>query len=423
MHPPSEFASAGFGSQREYLSKSVVISVESVNEKYGTPSDPYSVGWTECRKMNLFSRKEPFMTELGEKLPGVDVEYETYGDLSPEKDNVILVEHALSGDAHAAGWDKNWKRDDRPWRAGKPGWWDGIIGPGKALDTNRYFVICQNVLGSCYGSTGPGSPDPETGSPYGLSFPMVTVGDWVRLQARVLDELGIERLHAVVGGSLGGQQAIEWALAFPDRVRKAAVLAAAPCLSAQGLAFNAVGRYSILNDPSFKGGNYYGRDIPASGLAAARMLAHITYLSDEGMEIKFGRKLKQKTGRTAFSAKYEVESYLNHQGRSFVDRFDANSYLYISSAMDHYDASRWGGGDLVEACGRIASDVLVVSFNTDWLYPSRACRNFSRALTLRGKSIAYADLSSPCGHDAFLVEKDSLTRLLKPFIEKGGERA
>lgn len=373
--------------------------------------------------MSLFSREEPFVTESGDKLPAVDVEYETYGDLSPKKDNVILVEHALSGDAHAAGWDKNWKRDDRPWRAEKPGWWDGIIGPGKALDTNRYFVICQNILGSCYGSTGPGSPDPETGSPYGLSFPMVTVGDWVRLQAHVLDELGIERLHAVVGGSLGGQQAIEWALAFPDRVRKAAVLAAAPCLSAQGLAFNAVGRYCILNDPSFQGGNYYGGDLPSSGLAAARMLAHITYLSDEGMEAKFGRNLRQETERTGFNSEFEVESYLNHQGRSFVNRFDANSYLYISRAMDHYDASQWGGGDLVEACGRIASDVLVVSFDTDWLYPSRACREFSRALTLRGKSATCADLSSPCGHDAFLVEKDDLTRLLKPFIEKGGRKS
>lgn len=396
--------------------------MESANGKYGSPSDPQSVGWTECRRMSLFSMEEPFVTELGEKLSRVDVEYETYGNLSTDRDNVILIEHALSGDAHAAGWDRDWEKDDRPWRAGKPGWWDGIIGPGKAVDTDRYFVICQNVLGSCYGSTGPGSPDPEKGCPYGLSFPMVTVGDWVRLQARVLDELGIERLHAVIGGSLGGQQAIEWALAFPDRVEKAAVLAAAPCLSAQGLAFNAVGRYSILNDPYFQGGDYYGRDIPASGLAAARMLAHITYLSDEGMEIKFGRKLKQKTGHTAFSAKFEVESYLDHQGRSFVDRFDANSYLYISHAMDHYDASRWGDGDLVEACGRIASDILVVSFNTDWLYPPRACRNFSRAITLRGKSVTYADLSSPYGHDAFLVEKDSLTRLLKPFVEKGRER-
>lgn len=380
------------------------------------PSD--SVGWTEAGKVRLFSEEEPFVTELGGRLPSVEVEYETYGALSPGGGNAILVEHALSGDAHAAGRDRAWREQGRPGRASRPGWWDSMIGPGKAIDTDRFFVICQNVLGSCYGSTGPGSIDAGTGRPYGLSFPLVTVGDWVRLQARVLDELGVERLHAVVGGSLGGQQALEWALAYPDRVDRVAVLAAAPSLSAQGLAFNAVGRQAIMSDPAFRNGDYYGGPLPASGLAAARMLGHITYLSEEGMELKFGRRLKPER-ESGFGVEFEVESYLDHQGRSFVERFDANSYLYITRAMDYYDASRWGGGDMTEACRRIAADILVVSFDTDWLYPSKACRLLARALTRSGRRVTYVNLSSCYGHDAFLVETEELGRFLKPFLEQG----
>lgn len=394
----------------------MVVVMESGRNRYGSPEDPSSAGWTEAKRMRLFSEEEPFVTEFGGRLPGVEVEYETYGELSPGRDNAVLVEHALSGDAHAAGWDGKWR--ERPWRERKPGWWDGIIGPGKAIDTRRFFVICQNVLGSCYGTTGPRSADPATRKPYALSFPVVTVGDWVRLQAKVLDELGIERLHAVVGGSLGGQQAIEWGLAFPERVERIGVLAAAPNLSAQGLAFNAVGRHCILNDANFRGGDYYDGAPPSSGLAAARMLAHITYLSEDGMDKKFGRRLRSDIEHGGFGAEFEVESYLTHQGRSFVDRFDANSYLYITRAMDYYDASRRGGGDIVEACRRIDADVLVVSFDTDWLYPPEACRNFSRALAMCRKSVTYVDLSSPYGHDAFLVETERVGGLLRPFLEK-----
>jgi len=286
-------------------------------------------------------------------------------------------------------------------------------------------VICANFLGSCYGTTGPSSIDPSTGRRYGLRFPMVTVGDWVRLQALLLDHLRIGRLYAVVGGSLGGQQVIEWALAYPDRVERCAVLAASPRLSAQGLAFNAVGRFCIMNDPNFAGGDYYDRRAPAAGLAAARMLAHITYLSDKGMHERFGRRRRNGVGPDArdltdrFGVEFEVESYLDHQGRSFVERFDANSYLYITRAMDYYDAAaRWGGGDLAEACSRVRSRVMIVAFDSDWLYPPEQCRELALALTRNGKPVTYVRVPSRYGHDAFLVETEDVGRLLASFLRR-----
>lgn len=360
------------------------------------------------------------MLESGKEIWPVEVEFETYGNLSGARDNAVLITHALSGDAHAAGWDRDAVKDGRAWRSKKPGWWDNFIGPGKPIDTSVYFVVCANFLGSCYGTTGPASTDPETGKPYGLRFPIVTVGDWVRLQAMLLDKLGIARLHAVVGGSLGGQQALEWALAFPGRVKKAAVLASSHRLSAQGLGFNAVGRYSIINDPHFNGGDYYSRKHPVSGLAAARMLAHITYLSDKSMHETFGRKLKEseKTSR-GFGVEFEVESYLDHQGRSFVQRFDANSYLYITRAMDYYDASeRWGGGDLTEACKRAASEVMIVSFSSDWLYPPADCKELALAFCRGGRPVTYVNLPSNYGHDAFLIETSKLGNLLNNFLKE-----
>jgi homoserine O-acetyltransferase len=288
----------------------------------------------------------PLALELGGSIGPINVEYETYGSLSPDKDNVVFIAHALSGDAHVAGWDRRAAETGRTWRQKKPGWWDAIVGPGKAIDTDRLFVICPNVLGGCYGTTGPSSVDLSTGKPYGLRFPMVTVGDWVNLHMRLLDALGIARVKAVVGGSLGGQQALEMALAHPHRVERSVVLAASARLSVQGLAFNAVGRYCILHDPNFAGGDYYDSEGPSAGLAAARMLAHITYLSDEGMHEKFGRRLQDGgNGRQGgFGIEFAVESYLDHQGRAFVERFDANSYLYVTRAMDYYDAAAaWGG--------------------------------------------------------------------------------
>ncbi len=391
---------------------------------YDGPEAPGSVGWTEARTIRLCEADAPLKLEAGGTLGPVDVEYETYGELAPDGGNAVLVTHALSADAHVAGWDRLAETNGRGWRSRKPGWWDAVVGPGKGIDTDRYFVISANVIGSCYGSTGPSSENPETGEPYGLAFPVVTVPDWVRTQALLLDRLGIERVHAVVGGSLGGQQAIEWAMAYPGRVEKSIVLAAGQRLSTQGLAFNAVGRYAIMNDPGFQDGNYYGADGPAAGLAAARMLAHITYLSDEGMYEKFGRRLQDKAApEFGFGVEYEVESYLAYQGRAFVERFDANSYLYITRAMDYYDAAdRWGGGELLEACRRIEADVMVVSFSSDWLYPPEECREFAFALSRNGKNVTYVDVPSRYGHDAFLVETGPVSRLLSSFLAAPRDR-
>jgi len=383
------------------------------------PDAPDSVGWTEAKTIRLATEEEPFELEAGGRIGPVDVEYETYGSLSPRADNVVLIVHALSGDAHVAGWDAKAREKGRSWRARKPGWWDTVVGPGKPIDTNRFHVVCSNFLGSCYGTTGPSSTNPATGKPYGLDFPIVTTGDWVRLQARHLDALGISNIHAVVGGSIGGQQALEWALAFPGRVRKSIALAASARLSAQGLGFNAVGRYCIQNDPHFNAGNYYGGPKPSAGLAAARMLAHITYLSEESMHEKFGRRLQDKEKPDfSFGVEFEVESYLDYQGRSFVERFDANSYLYITRAMDYYDAaSLWGGGNLEEACRRIESEVLIVSFSSDWLYPPAHCKEFALALCKNSKPVTYAEVPSRYGHDAFLVETEQVGHLLRNFLK------
>jgi homoserine O-acetyltransferase len=382
--------------------------------------DPSSVGFTEAKTIRLAGEADPFALDSGAVIGPVEVEYESYGELSAGKDNVVLIVHALSGDAHVAGWDRNAQASGRGWRLRKPGWWDPVVGPGKAIDTNQFFVLCANVLGSCYGTTGPSSINPQTGRPYGLAFPAVTVSDWVRLQARLLDALGLERVYAVVGGSLGGQQAMEWTLALPERVEKSIILAASPRLSAQGVAFNSVGRYSIVNDPNFNGGDYYDRDQPTIGLAAARMLAHITYLSEQSIDGKFGRKLNNgNVNGHGFGAEFEVESYLDHQGNDFVERFDANSYLYITRAMDYYDAAaRWGGGDLVEACRRIRSRVLLVSFSSDWLYPPAQCREFALAMCRAGRPVTYIETPSRYGHDAFLVETEAVGKLLHHFLER-----
>jgi len=384
----------------------------------GGPESPDSVGWTHARSVRLADANNPLPLEIGGNIAPVDVEYETYGRLSAARDNAILVCHALSGDAHVAGWDADAQQTGRTWRLRKPGWWDAVVGPGKALDTDRYFVVCSNVLGSCYGTTGPASTDPASGRPYGLDFPLVTVSDWVQLQARLLDFLGVGELHAVLGGSLGGQQAIEWALAFPERVRKCIVLAASARLSAQGLGFNAVGRHAVMHDPDFHGGQYYGRSAPEDGLAAARMLAHITYLSGKGMDAKFGRRIQEGArARSGFDAEFQVESYLDHQGRAFVERFDANSYLYITRAMDYYDAAtRWGGGDLVQACSRVRAQLLTVSFSSDWLYPPDECREFALAVMRNRIPVTYVNVHSDYGHDAFLVEAATVERVLRGFL-------
>jgi len=388
------------------------------------PEHKASVGWTHPERVRLVTEACPFYLEAGGSIAPVDVEYETYGKLNAAKDNAILIVHALSGDAHVAGWDAEADKRGRKWRIRKPGWWDDMVGPGEPLDTERYSVICSNVLGSCHGTTGPIYLDPRTGRPYGLRFPLVTVGDWVRLQALLLDHLGIDRIYAVIGGSLAGQQALEWALAFPDRVENAIILASSARLSPQGLAFNAVARHAILSDPNFNNGDYYGRSAPAEGLAAARMLGHITYLSDEAMYRKFGRRLQGKSvPEFSFGIEFEVESYLAYQGKSFVERFDANSYLYITRAMDYYDAARnWGGGELTVACSRINSRIMVVSFSSDWLYPPKECEELALAICRNGKPVTYVMVPSDYGHDAFLVETEALGDLVRNFLARGRDK-
>lgn len=391
-------------------------------KRFDGPGEPSSVGYVYPRKIRLADEKNPLPLECGKEIRPVDVEYEVYGELNENKDNAILILHALSGDAHAAGWYHDAEKLGRPWLAKRPGWWDNMIGPGKAFDTKKYCVICSNILGGCYGTTGPSSIDPATGRPYGLRFPVVTVGDWVRLQERLISSLGIQRLVSVAGGSLGGQQALEWALAYPDRVDSAIIIASTAWLSDQGLAFNAVARKAITSDPCFLDGDYYESAGPEQGLAAARMLGHITYLSEISMQRKFGRRFCNGNGPGfQLEADFEVEGYLRHQAKSFVERFDANSYLYITKAADYFDASAWGGGDLDKACQRIKSRILLVSFSSDWLYLPEHMKKLALALGRNRKHVSYANIQSTYGHDAFLLEVDKLTLLVRNFLEGGGQ--
>ena len=345
--------------------------------------------------------------DCGETLAPVDVAYETYGTLNAAKSNAILILHALTGDAHAAGISRE---------TGKPGWWDNSIGPGKAFDTDKYFVICSNVLGGCRGTTGPPSIHPATGAPYAMSFPVTTIPDMVRLQKKLIEHLGIRRLLAVSGGSMGGMQALEWAAAYPESVVAAIPIATTWRHSAQQIAFNEVGRQAIMGDPEWREGNYYGAKPPARGLAVARMVGHITYMSDESMREKFGRRLqdKDKYGFD-FSIDFEVESYLRYRGAQFVDRFDANSYLYITKAMDYFDLAN-GRGSLAEVLGGVSARFLAISFTSDWLYPSYQSLEIVKALRSRNRDVTYCELSSNYGHDAFLVDIGEQTEILRSFL-------
>lgn len=420
----------------------------NINSKFDLPDSEHSVGWTAARHCELASGAHPFILECGGQLTHLTVEYETYGKLAPAQDNVILICHALSGDAHVAGWDARAAGDPRlEWRRSHPGWWDAVIGPGKPVDTNRFFVVCANVLGSCYGTTGPQSINPETGHPYALTFPMVTVADWVKMEHQLLELMGIKRLYAVIGGSLGGQQALEWSLRYPEMVGKCIIMASGPKLSAQGLGFNAVARHAIMHDFRFADGDYYERrEKPDTGLAVARMLAHITYLSGKGMDFKFGRRrVGGSRDPRCFGMEFDVEGYLNHQSRSFIRRFDANSYLYITRAMDYYDAAdAWctdeirrkypepsGNLDpeyirqreaamLTSACRRINSELMVVSFSSDWLYPPNKCRDFVNAFIATGRPVTYVEIQSDSGHDAFLVDTGPVGRLLRSYLRDRG---
>jgi homoserine O-acetyltransferase len=345
----------------------------------------------------------------GATLGPVDVAYQSYGSLNAARSNVILVLHAFSGDAHAAGISPE---------TGKPGWWDNMIGPGKAFDTNKYFVLCSNVLGGCRGTTGPSSIDPATGRPYGMSFPMITIGDMVRLQKMLVDHLGIRRLLTVTGGSMGGMQALEWAVAYPAMVASAIPIATTARHSAQQIAFDEVGRQAVMADPDWAGGDYYGKSLPARGLAVARMVGHITYMSDDSMREKFGRRLRGRDEfRFDFDAEFEVESYLRYRGSQFVGRFDANSYLYITKALDYFDLAN-GYGSLAEALERATARFLVISFTSDWLYPSYQSLEIVNALRSRNKDVTFCELNSNYGHDAFLVDVGEQTEMVRGFLAR-----
>ncbi len=345
----------------------------------------------------------------------ITVAYETYGQLSPRRDNAIFVCHALTGDAHAAGY-----RSKEDLAARKAGWWDGFIGPGKGLDTDKYFVICANVLGGCQGTTGPSSICPETGQPWGRDFPVITVEDMVSVHAELVRSLGIERLLAAVGGSLGGMQVLEWAVRFPEQIAAGIVLASSARLSAQGIGFNNVGRAAIMGDPNYANGDYYGGSGPRSGLALARMVAHITYLSEASIENKFGRRLQDASNFTFDLIKeveFQVESYLHYQGRRFVDRFDANSYVYLTKAMDFFDLEKTYGS-LNEAFAKALARFLVVSYDSDWLYPTPQSKEIVHSLVSAGKHASYIELHSSKGHDAFLIDIEQLEALVRPFLER-----
>ena len=351
---------------------------------------------------------QPLALDSGATLARVEIAYETYGTLDAAGSNAILICHALTGDQHVAS--------AHP-RTGKPGWWTRMVGPGKPIDPARHLVICVNVLGSCMGSSGPANLDPVTGAPYAMAFPVITIRDMVRAQAMLLDHLGIDRLAAVVGGSMGGMQVLSWAATYPERARSAVAIATAARHSAQNIAFHEVGRQAIMADPQWRGGDYYSGDPPSAGLAVARMAAHITYLSEAGLTEKFGRRLQARDAKTfGFDADFQVESYLRHQGLSFTDRFDANSYLYITRAMDYFDLAEEHGGRLAHAFRGTRTRFCLVSFDTDWLYPTAESRSIVHALNAAGAAVSFVELASPYGHDAFLLDTPELNRVIDGFL-------
>lgn len=379
-----------------------------------TDGTPPGDGLVSRQSVTLFSPPDALRLESGKRLGPITVAYETLGTLSPQRDNAIFICHALTGDAHVAGRHKS---EDR-----KPGWWDGFIGPGKGIDTDRYFVICANILGGCQGTTGPSSLNATTGRPYGLEFPFITVADIVNVHKALVDSLGIDRLLAVVGGSLGGMQVLEWATRYPDHLSAAIVLASASRLNAQAIAFDKVGRRAIVTDPCFRNGDYYGHaETPRFGLALARMIAHITYLSEQSIENKFGRRL-QGSAELAYDllkeTEFQIESYLDHQGKRFVDRFDANSYLVLTRVMDYFDLEATHG-PLEKSLAATPARFLVVSYEDDWLFPTAHSKAIVKALVKAGREVTFAELPGGHGHDSFLIDSQFplLRQLVEPFLE------
>ena len=356
----------------------------------------------------------PLLLDSGARIEGLDVAYRTYGQLNADRSNAILICHALTGDQHVMGIHPT---------TGKPGWWSEAVGPGLPIDPQQHFIICSNVVGGCMGTTGPCSLNPATGEPYGLSFPVITIADMVRAQAMLLDHLGIDSLLAVVGGSMGGMQVLQWAADYPERLFAAVCIAAAPRHSAQNIALHEVGRQAIMADPDWRGGGYAGLGVrPEKGLAVARMAAHITYLSEAALQRKFGRELQRDGLSWGFDADFQVESYLRHQGARFVERFDANSYLYITRAMDYFDLAASHGGQLAEAF-RKAREVrfCVLSFTSDWLYPTKESRDIVRALNASGGRTSFVEIVSDKGHDAFLLDEPVMRAALSGFLESAAK--
>jgi homoserine O-acetyltransferase/O-succinyltransferase len=377
----------------------------------GSGGDTGNAGIVRTRKVTFDQPGEELALEGGGTLSPFTLAYETYGELSEAKDNAILVTHALSGDAHVAG--RHSASDKRA------GWWDMLIGPGKALDTDRYFVICSNVIGGCNGSTGPASENPATGEPYGTDFPVVTIADMVNAQALLLDRLGVPKLLAAIGGSMGGMQVLEWAVSHPERVHLVVPMATAARQPVQAIAFNEVGRQAIMADPDWRGGHYYGKKPPAKGLSVARMVGHITYLSDDAMQEKFGRRLRDIHDYSfTFSPDFEVESYLRHQGLAFTNRFDANTYLYITRALDYFDLTRTHGS-LVRAFRDVKARFLVLAFSSDWLHPPYQLKEIVSALRATHKHVSYYEVETRFGHDAFLLEREKMEGIISAFLASG----
>ena len=371
-------------------------------------------GELPCHRVEL-GATTPLRLDSGVDFGPFTIAYQTYGTLNADKSNAILICHALTGDQFVA--------DPHP-VTGKPGWWDLMVGPGKVIDTDSYYVICTNVLGGCMGTTGPSSIDPKTGAPYGLNFPVFTIADMVRAQNMLIDRMGIDQLFCVIGGSMGGMQVLEWASRFGERVFAAVPIAAAPRHSAQNIAFHEVGRQAIVADPDWCQGDYMNQGKrPRRGLAVARMEAHITYLSEAALHRKFGRRLQDRAAVTyGFDADFEVESYLRHQGSSFVDRFDANSYLYISRAMDYFDMAAEHGGVLADAFRNTKVRFCVVSFSSDWLYPTVESRTIVHALNAVAANVSFIEIQTDKGHDAFLLEEPELHKTLRGFLDGSARR-
>jgi homoserine O-acetyltransferase len=373
-------------------------------------SQPESgVGVVAPRRAVLCEPPDELYLQSGRILGPIEVCYETYGRLSAAADNAVLVCHALSGDAHAAGVHEPGQR--------QAGWWDPMIGPGRGIDTDTYFVICVNVLGSCRGSTGPASTNPRTGRPYAMKFPVITVRDMVRVQALLLDHLGIERVLSVIGGSMGGMQALEWAVRYPERVRSAVPISTTGASSPLCIGFNKIGRRAIMADPNWRSGDYYGGEPPRDGLAVARMIGHLTFMSDASMRRKFGRRISGREGIYAFTAQYDVERYLHYNGYKFPDRFDANSYLYLTKALDTFDLGDGFAGGMEEALAEIRCPVRFVTFTSDWLYPPADTDHMEQILRRLGKPVEHLKIESDYGHDAFLVEVDGYGGRIAEFLD------